>query len=442
MRLAVLSLILVFAMQLTRAGAVRDTTAHEQSFNFHFQTTFIYQYHPGFRALYSGQNSLSDNAENALSASSTFYIGKSLWNGASVYFNPEINGGNGFSQTRGIAGFPNGEIFRVDNPSPKIYIARLYFQQIIPLSGEMKQTDDDVNRLGGPRPESYISFYAGKFSIIDFFDNNSYAHDPRTQFLNWALMGDAAWDYPANTRGYTFGAAAELVKPSWSLRIAEVMVPTHANGSRMDEDISEARSQAVEFEHAFGSAFRQGRIRLIGFYSLAGMGSYREALDWGIKHSVAPSVDSVGRAGSLKFGFGVNVEQQLCNNAGFFFHASWNDGKTETWAFTEVDRSVNAGFVFSGRAWGRKDDSFGVAAIVNGLSPSHRDYLRAGGYGFIIGDGNLNYSTEKISEFYYTVKLFSFPVLVSPDYQFVIDPAYNRDRGPVHVFSIRAHLEI
>ncbi len=418
-----------------------DTISKEQRWNFHFQNTVIDQYHPAFKAKYSGTNSLSSTEENALSVTTTLYFGLKLWRGAQMYFNPELSGGSGFSETRGVAAFPNGEVYRVSDAAPHVYIGRLFAEQIIPLADEYEYIPDGMNQLSMRRPVSYIAISAGKFSMLDFFDNNKYSHDPRTQFYNWALMGNGAWDYPANTRGYTFGLTFELVNPEWSLRLAAVMVPERANGSEMDGNLRQAHSSALEYEHNYSLGNQHGKIRLMAYLNKARMGNYKSAIEWGKENNRVPEVDSVSREGNSKFGFGINAEQALSGDIGFFLRAGWNDGTNQTWIFTEIDRHLSAGVILDGALWNRGSDILGIAQVVDGLSKDHRDYLKAGGYGFIIGDGNLNYEPELVTEIYYSFKLLAYPLWISPDYQFIINPAYNKDRGPVHAFGIRTHCE-
>jgi len=424
-----------------QAQTTKDSI-NNSNWNFHFQNTVIYQYHPSFRAKYSGVNSLNHDAEGPTSITATLYFGVKLWKGATAFFNPEISGGSGFSETRGIAGFPNGEVYRVTDAKPKIYSARLFLKQVFSLSDKYELVEDGINQLPIYMPTSYFAVSAGKFSIMDFFDNNKFCHDPRTQFFNWALMGNAAWDYPANTRGYAYGIVTELVKPHWALRFSSVMVPTTANGAIMDKNILHSRSEALEFEHKYTIGNQSGTIRLMTFLTEARMGNYRKALEWGEAHHTAPVIDSTNVLGRTKYGFGLNIEHKFSNDLGLFFRASWNDGHNETWVFTEIDRAISAGLQLNGNFWNRNYDKIGLALLANGLSNEHRDYLKAGGYGFIIGDGNLNYQPEIITELYYSYKLKDYPLWISPDYQFIINPAYNKDRGPIHSFGIRAHAEL
>lgn len=424
-----------------QAQTSKDST-YTKRWNFHFQNTVIYQSHPSFHAKYSGVNSLNSEAEANTSITGTMFFGARLWKGASAYFNPEISGGSGFSKTLGIAGFPNGETYRVSDAIPKIYIARLYIKQVFGLSKEYQKVEDGINQLSDYLPTSYLAITAGKFSIMDFFDDNKFSHDPRNQFFNWALMGNGAWDYPANTRGYTYGIVAELVKPKWAFRFATVMVPISANGAVMDKNVFHSRSEAFEFEHKYNIGHQSGTIRVMSFLTKARMGSYKGAIEWGEANHTAPVIDSTNSLGRTKFGFGINVEHNFNNDIGAFFRASWNDGLNETWAFTEIDKAISSGLQLNGNIWKRTADKLGFALIVNGLSKDHLNYLKAGGYGFIIGDENLNYQPEMIAELYYSFKLTDYPLWISPDYQFILNPAYNKDRGPVHAFGIRAHIEI
>lgn len=426
-----------------------DSSIKKQDWNFHFQTTLITQYHPAFQANYSGINSLNPNHENATSITATAFFGIRLWKNAELYIDPELSGGNGFSKTTGVAGFTNGEVYRVSDPSPKIYLARLYVKQVFPLQDHGKSTvqdaaysNNDANQLATLYPRSYIAVSAGRFSIMDHFDDNTYSHDPRSQFYNWALMGNAAWDYPANTRGYTNGFTLELVKPRWSLRLGSVMVPTEANGAIMDTKIFLSNSEALEYEQQYSLGNQQGKIRLIGFFTSARMGNYREAIQWGKLHDTVPNLILQRAYGRTKYGAGINVEHHFTEALGAFFRASWNDGHNETWAFTEIDRHVSMGLSLDGKNWKRNGDIMGIAVVINGLSKDHRDFLAAGGSGFIIGDGKLNYGSEFIAECYYSCCIKKLKLWVSPDYQFIINPAYNKDRGPVHVAGLRMHFAL
>ena len=435
MKKTLLSLILLIGSTIIAAA---QDTAKNQRFNLHFQQTVIMQYKPSFTAPYTGQNSLIPNAETQTSLTSTLFGGARLWKGAEAYLNPELSGGSGLSKTLGIAGFPNGETFRVGAAEPKIYLARLYLTQYFNFGDEKEYIDDDVNQLAGMRSKRYLKITAGKFGMADFFDGNEFSHDARSQFMNWSLMDNAAWDYPANTRGYVIGAVADLGQPDWNLRFGFTMTTTTANGATWDEHLSHANTQTLEYERRYTLNGQKGTLRLLGFRNNGKMGVYRAAIN---QSPAAPDVDATQAYGRHKYGFGVSADQYLSNDLGVFAKASYNDGKTETWAFTEIDRSLSLGAVLKGTSWNRKDDELGLAFVGNGISKDHQDYLAAGGYGFIIGDGQLNYSPELIAEVYYKINAYQHKLWISPDYQFIANPAYNRDRGPVNVLSIRAHVE-
>lgn len=431
-----ISIISIF-IAIARIAAAQDTVKQQQT-NLHFQQTIITQYKPSFNAPYSGKNSLSTKEETQSSITSTLFGGARLWKGAEGYFDPEISGGAGLSQTLGVAGFPNGETFRVGGVQNKIYIARLYLKQTFEWGAGKDTIEDDINQLARLRSKRYFSLVVGKFGMADFFDNNNFSHDPRAQFMNWALMDNGAWDYPANTRGYVLGLTGELGQPTWTLRLALTMVTTEANQSVWDGKIGQANTQTLEFEKRYTIDGQKGSFRVLSFLNNGKFGNYKLAVE---QNPAAPNIDSTQHYGRHKYGFGINTDQYLSKDFGVFAKASYNDGHTETWFFTEIDRSVSFGGVLKGSSWKRANDEIGLAFIVNGISADHRAYLAAGGYGFIIGDGQLNYSPEFIAEFYYKINAYQKKVWLSPDYQFIIHPAYNADRGPVNVFGLRAHVE-
>jgi len=431
--------ILLFIVSLIACNvACAQDTVKQERYSFHFQQTIISQYKPSFSAPYSGLNSLSPKSETQSSITTTFFGGARLWKGAEAYFNPELSGGAGLSQTLGVAGFPNGETFRVGAAEPKIYIARLYFKQNFEWGNEKDTIAPDQNVLGGLKSKRYFSIAVGKFGMADFFDDNNFSHDPRTQFMNWALMDNGAWDYPANTRGYVLGAVAELGQPTWSLRFAFTMVTTEANESIWDAKLGKANTETIEYEKRYKIGGQKGTVRVLGFLNNGKFGNYDLAV---AQNPTAPDVDSTQAYGRHKYGFGISADQYLTKDFGVFAKTSYNDGHTETWFFTEIDRSFTFGGVLKGTQWKRGEDEIGLAFIINGLSQPHRNYLAAGGYGFLIGDGKLNYAPESIAELYYKLNVYQKKFYLTGDYQFILNPAYNKDRGPVNVFSLRAHVE-
>jgi len=431
--------LLILALNIFSNFAESTDSIKNETFSIHAQATIINQNKSGFSAKYSGDNSLTTQPEGQTSITSTLYLGARLWNGASAFINPEIAGGSGLSGALGVAASTNGETFRIGDPTPKIYVARLFFTQVIALSNKINYQTSDFNQLAGSLPEKYFSFTLGQVSISDFFDDNKFSHDPRTQFMSWGLMSNGAWDYPANTRGYTPSVVLEYVNQNNELRYGFSLIPTTANGSIMNWNIAKASSQTLEYTHRYTLGERDGAIRLLGFFTTGTMGNYLQAVSL---NPTVPDIHSVEKYGNTKFGFALNAEQDFSKSLGGFLRASWNDGQNETWAFTEIDRSISAGLNLTGDAWKRQNDNLGLAIVVSGLSNAHRDYLNAGGKGFMLGDGNLNYGLEQLAELYYNFQL-TRNISFSGTYQLIINPGYNIDRkGPVNVFSARLHIKI
>ncbi len=436
-RYYIITLIFILVSLAARSQSEKDTS-QPKNWTLHFQQTVIGQYHPPFASPYSGLNSQPSVTPTAVSITSTLFIGTRLWQGGELYLNPELSGGKGIGKTLGIAGFPNGETYRIGDAQPVVALVRLFFRQTFDLNAKgTEKKEDGVNQLSGNVPDKRLVFTAGRFSVTDIFDANAYSHDARAQFMNWALMSAGAWDYPADTKGYTWGAVAELFEPGWSLKAGITMVPLYANGAAFDDNVTKANSVSAEYDHNIHIHNRPGVVRLIGFYTNAHMGNYQMATYDSIYHHDITETRAYGRT---KQGFVINAEQEISDNAGLFARVSYNDGKNETWAFTEIDQSLAAGISIKGTKWKRPDDVFGAAVVFNGLSKDHEAYLAAGGYGFLIGDGAINYGYESILETYYNFRWGKY-LFLSPDYQFVLNPGYNRDRGPVNLFALRAHVE-
>jgi high affinity Mn2+ porin len=405
-------------------------------FSAHFQGTIIDQRVLPFRSPYSGPLSLMPVQPGALTETATMYFDVRPWRGGEIVFNPETEGGTGLSSSAGLGGLTNGEAVRVSVLEPTIYVARLFYRQTWGLGGEWEKVEDGPNQLAGPRDIDRITFTFGKFAATDVFDKNSYSNDPRTQFENWTLMYNGAWDFPANTRGYTYGSALEINTYWWAFRYGIFEEPRWANGPILDDDLTKANGQIWEFNQFWGRDTRPGVLREWVYMNLADMGSYAEAL---AKSPVDPDVDAT-HGSRIKYGFGGNLEQQLTNNLGCFVKWGWNDGHSETWAFTAVDRTAAAGFLLKGGRWDRPNDTVGLAGAINGLSQIHREYLAAGGLDFSIGDGKLNYEPEELLEAFYNVQIAK-GINFTSDIQAINNPAYNADRGPVFVWGIRIHLE-
>jgi high affinity Mn2+ porin len=409
----------------------------DERWSVHFQATSIGQEHGAFPSLYEGANSLPPHPERRVSLTSTAFLAYRVSSHVELVFNPELAGGKGFGQVTGIAGFTNGEMPRVTTATPALYPARGYVRIAVPLGPEIETVEDGVNQVAGSQPASRLTLVAGKFSVVDFFDINSYTHDPRAQFMNWALMTNGAWDYPADVRGYTVGAYAELSMPAWSLRLASAMEPTVANGPILDTRVARNRGNMVEWERRFAPRKHPGALRVLGFANQADAGTYLEAL----RSAGIPDVTTTRRDGTLKYGFGLNAEQEIAPAIGVFGRYGWNDGKTESFAFAEIDRTVSGGLSVNGCLWRRKKDQAAAAYLRNYISGDHRSYLAAGGMGFMLGDGRLDhYRPEDIVETYYAWNVIKGWTLTL-DYQHVQNPAYNADRGPVSVASLRIHWE-
>jgi high affinity Mn2+ porin len=437
-RLALL-LLWVAAGQSQTALDASSTDAPER-WNVYFQATSIGQYHPSFDAPYSGPLSLIRHAEAEASLTSTVFLGYRVARHTELYINPEVAGGRAFSGTVGAADFPNGEMPRVATATPKPYLARLYVTQDFGFGPEQEAMESDENQLAGSRPMTRYSITAGRFTVTDFFDQNRYSHDPRTQFMGWALMVNGAWDYPADTRGYTWGWVHEFHARHWAVRYASVAEPRVANGLRFDRRVLRDRGDTFEGEIRGSVRRHPGAARLLSYFNHADAGSYGEAIAAAIRTGATPDVTAARRPGTLKYGFGINVEQEIVEDIGIFARLGWNDGKTESFAFTPIDRLASGGVSIGGARWHRPSDVAATAIVVSGLSAVHSQYLALGGLDFLLGDGRLRYGPEAASESYYSARVAP-RIWVTLDLQRIGNPAYNRDRGPVWVGSLRLHVE-
>ncbi len=416
-------------------------TAHSEivteDSSFHIQSTAITQAHPDFSSPYAGKNSLLASEDPATSYTLTFYLGRRLFKNFEFYLSPELAGGQGLSQTLGVAGYVNGEIYRVDSPTAKWNLSRLFVKQTFEWGDQKDDIEASQIQMAERLSSQRLTFVLGKIALNDYFDNNSYSHEPRTQFFNWALMDYGAWDYAADTRGYTWGLVIDYNQKFWALRYALAMEPEDANQLSYDRKFPEARGENFEYEQRYQFEEHPGIIRFLIFNNHAHMGDYRRTTS----NPVYKMDISQTRAYRNKFGFGLSLEQEITNELGIFSRLSYNDGHSETWAFTEIDQSESIGASLKANFIRRPKDVVATSLIMNHISGDHIDYLNNGGTGILLGDGRLSYNPEVIWESYYSY-LAHEQIRLSLDYQYVTNPAYNSDRGPVSIFGFRVHYEI
>src|SRR5579864_2974943 len=414
------------------SGAVPDTA----NWSIHGQTTWIAQGYPRFAAAYSGAQSLFPGGEVRDTVSATGFIGLGLWNGAALYYDPELLQGLGLSGLHGVAGFPNGEAQKANILYPHYNTSRLYYQQVFGFGGEQESIDDEPNQIAQNVDVSRFTFTIGKMSVPDFFDDNAYAHESRTDFMNYAIVDSGAFDYAADQIDYTWGMVGELNQKTWAVRGGYFLVPTVQEGNDFDTHFFRRGQYVVEAEDRYSLFAQPGKLRIGAWLTSAFAGSFAATLaDPALNLDIAAT-----RQTRNEYGFYLSLEQAVTGDFGVFSRLSWRNGQTEIMSFTDIDRSLSFGGVLKGTSWGRPGEQIGVAGVVNGLSTEYRAFLAAGGLGDIIGDGALNYREEKILETYYAYRLdkgstFTF------DYKFVADPAYNADRGPVHIFTGRFHSQ-
>ncbi len=431
---------LTLAALLTPFAAAADDDA---DWTLHGQLTTVVQGDPGFHSPYQGPNSLSGNAQTRETISSTAYLGRRLpWQGGELYFNPEFDQGFGLSHSLGVDGFVNGEAVKAGFNTPKPNVSRLFVRQVFGLGGEQEKIEDDKNQLAGSQDVRRVTVTAGKFSMSDLFDNNQYAHDPRADFLNLSLWEAAAWDYPADSKGYTDGAAVELNEPDWAFRFGWFLEPKIANERNLDPRFLKRYGTAAELELPHQWWGEAGKLRTLVFLNRAPMANLDQALAFAAATGTAPDFALMQvRRDKWKAGFALNLEQSLTDDLGLFSWLSWNDGRTEGWAFTDIRDSATIGLSLKGKRWGRDDDTVAIGAAVNGISKGEANFLAAGGTGIFAGDGRLNAAPEAVVETYYSFSVAA-PVTLTLDYQFVADPAFNQDRGPVSVLALRLHFDL
>jgi high affinity Mn2+ porin len=403
----------------------------------HGQTTYVSQYAAPFHAPYSGPNSLVPNTGRE-TWDATLYAGRRLWSGAELWLNPEIDQGFGLSNTLGIAGFTSGEAYKVGFAHPYLRIPRTFIRQTIDLGGETDTVTSDLNQLHGSSTTNRIVVTAGKFSVSDLFDTITYAHDPRNDFMNWSVVDAGTWDYAADAWGFTYGAAIEWYQGPWTARAGLFDLSAVPNSAELDHNFNQVQA-VYELEHRHALRGRPGKLAVLGFVSHGQMGRLDDAVALAQQTGTIPDTADVRRDASRP-GVSVNIEQQILSGVGIFGRAGWANGDFETYEFTDIDRTASGGVSVPGARWGRPRDTFGVAGVVNAISNARIAYFNAGGVGVLVGDGQLPHpGREEILETYYRLPLRSLQL--TADYQFVVHPGYNRDRGPVSVISARLRTQ-
>jgi high affinity Mn2+ porin len=393
------------------------------------QATFVLQGHTGFHSPYRAESSMTPRAGARNTLSTDLIVGRRLWEGAEVIFNPSVARGFGLSNSVGLAAFPNNEAFRLGSTEPTFYVPRLFFRQTIGLSADTVESDNDPLRFTEPMARERITITVGKFSVWDIFDDNRYAHDARTQFLNWALVGAAGFDYAADARGYTIGAALEWENGSWAVRGGAFQVARRANGLFLDPGVTRAWQLIGSVERFWRIGEREGAIRLI-------YGASRTRQSYWSDLIAGDPFDRSPTGYRLKHNLAISFDQQVGPDWGVFARLSWNDGRTQNWMFTEQDRAISFGASLQGNRWNRPHDTVGLATNIGFASAGRRRFLENGGIGFIVGDGALNYRPEWVTEAYYDLRLVQ-GVNVALNYQLAVNPGYNADRGPIHFLALR-----
>ena len=435
------------------ATVVNSQPPPGRNWNFHVQNTDIVQGYPAFHSQYSGPNSLPAGGETRETVSLDLMAGLRLWHGAEAHVDGLMWQGFGLANSLGVEGFPNAEAFRLGTDVPNGTLSRLFIRQTIGLGGDEETVADDDFDLAGKEDVSRLTITIGRFSAKDIFDNNAYANSPRTQFMNWGLGANEAWDYPADAIGFTTGIAIELNQPKWTLRYGFFQVPRVQNNLTADDQafkwpydssaedgpLLNSWGMVAELERRYTINSHPGTIRFLGFVNKANMATYSAAT--AILRTDGPGADfQAARSLRYKYGFGLNWEQEIATDVGVFSRLGWNDDQEEGWMFSDVGYAGSAGLSINGGLWHRPDDTYGLAGVINGMSKEGQQFFEAGGTGILAGDGRLNYGLEKIVETYYDFKIWK-SIHAAVDYQFIADPAFNGDRGPVSVFAARLHWE-
>ncbi len=418
---------------------------NEDRFNVHGQATYVWQAYPGMRSPYVGANSLPGTGQGRETFDATLFAGIRLWRGAEVWFNPEIDQGHGLADTHGVAGFTSGESYKVGFSYPYARMQRMFLRQTIDLGGEPGKIDADVNQFANATTANRLVLTVGKLSIVDIFDTNKYANNPKTDFLNWSLINAGTFDYAGDGWGYTYGGAAEWYQGRWALRAGVFdlsATPAGGNspqGAFLDSTFSNFE-MVGELEERHDLWGQPGKVKVTGYLERGRMGTYQDAINLAQLTGQPANINAV-RTFTSRPGVSINLEQQVSESVGVFARAGWADGTREPWDFTDIDRTVSGGVAITGKQWGRPDDTLGIAGVVNDISNVHQAFFNAGGLGLLIGDGQLpNPGLEQVFETYYSYA-FTQATKVTFDYQFVNNPAYNTQRGPVNAFAVRLHTQ-
>jgi high affinity Mn2+ porin len=427
------------------AAAPSHFLANADIFSVHGQATFVAQAHPAFNSPYQGPNSLTGGANAKETFDTTLSLGVKLWKGAEFWANPEIDQGFGFNDSHGVAGFTSAEAYKIGSATPYARLQRAFLRQTINLGGETENVDDDFTQFKGTRSTDRLVLTVGRFGVNDIFDTNKYANNAKSDFLNWSLVNAGTFDYAADGWGYTYGAAGEWYAGPWTVRAGVFdLSPTPGGGGSALGGVLDPTFQQFallgEIERRYDLWGQPGKIKVTGFLNRGNAGNYSDAIALAQVTGLPADIAAV-RTYTSRPGVSLNIEQQVTDTLGMFFRAGWADGRIEPWDFTDIDRTVSGGVSISGKSWGRPEDTIGIAGVINGISSSHVAFFNAGGLGIVIGDGRLtNYGTEKILEAYYSYALSS-AIKLTLDYQFIANPGYNADRGPVNVVAARAHWQ-
>jgi high affinity Mn2+ porin len=413
--------------------------------NVHGQTTFVWQSYPAIRSPYQGPNSLPAPGRGRETVDATLYAGIRLWQGAEIWFNPEVDQGHGLAETHGAAGFPSGESYKLGFSYPYTRMQRAFLRQTINLGGESEKVDADINQFANMFTSNRLVLTVGKMGIPDIFDTNKYANNPKIDFLNWSLINAGTFDYAGDGWGYTYGGAAEWYQGRWTLRAGVFDLSAMPAGGDSPEgaflDSTFNNFELVgEIEERHQLWGQPGKLKITGYLERGRMGTYQDAINLAQLTGQPADINAV-RTYTGRPGVSINLEQQVTETVGVFARAGWADGTREPWDFTDIDRTFSGGAASSGKSWGRPDDTIGIAGVLNNISSVHQAFFNAGGLGILIGDGQLpNPGLEEIFETYYSYA-FTQATKVTFDYQFINNPAYNTQRGPANAFAVRLHTQ-